>query len=293
MKKLYAILITLCAITSNHKGFSQVVEPNCPGPNPAVGTPVSSFDGNGVETCRIIGQALPPNSVVSLFNAAGGLIGKDFSTDVGYACVFYDCSQVPTVVCVTTGGGCCFATIAPAVSLPIKLTDFTARLQNDNSVRLNWTSAFEVDNYKYVLQKSTDGGNFTDIANIRGAGTSLKSLNYSQVDNGFVSDQPSFYRLKQVDADGRFSYSAVVYVNNRKTSGRITGIFPNPFRNSIQLVGINNRDLNSENVKVFNANGQHIEYKVVGSNAIAIAETAHSGVYIVRVKDQVFKVVKE
>lgn len=291
MKKLYAIFAIACFAIAQAT-YGQVVGENCPGPMPAVATPVSSFDGDGVETCRLIGQFLPPGSVVSAYNAAGDLLGKAFADADGFVCIFYSCDQVPTVVCAFTGTGCCFACLADPVSLPIKLTDFNARLQSDNSVRLNWTSAFEVNNYKYVLEKSTDGRSFHWVAEIRGAGTTLQSLTYSEVDNSFVSDQPTFYRLKQIDADGRFVYSAVVYVNNTRASGRVTGIFPNPFRNYIQLVGINARDLNTNNVKVFNSNGQRISYKVTGSNAITIDESAQNGIYIVRVKDQVFKVVK-
>jgi hypothetical protein len=293
MKKLYAIFAILITLGWTQFTFAQTGVTNCPGPSPAVATPVSSFDGNGVETCRIIGQGLPLGAPVSVYNAAGELIGQGFADNSGFACIFYPCDQIPTVVCAFVPDGCCFAIIAPPVSLPIKLTDFNARLQSDNTVRLNWTSAFEVNNYKYELEKSTDGRNFHSVATIAGAGTSLRSLNYSEVDNSFASDQPTFYRLKQIDVDGRFEYSAVVYVNNRRTSGRVTGIFPNPFRNSIQLVGINTRDLNADNVKVYNTNGQRIAYKVVGTNAIAIDQGAQNGVYIVRIKDQVFKVVKE
>jgi len=83
---------------------------------------------------------------------------------------------------------------------------------------LTWSTAFEVDNAIFIVEKSEDGASFGNIGTIEGAGTSddLKEYNFLDI---MATAERSFYRLKQVDTDGSFSFSDVVsvpqvYTNN-------------------------------------------------------------------------------
>jgi hypothetical protein len=94
--------------------------------------------------------------------------------------------------------------------LPITLVSFTAEKSKDNVV-LRWITASEINNDYFVIEKSSNGKDFSQMAIVNGAGNSTENLYYSLTD-----DRPftpvSYYRLKQVDYDGTFSYSEIVAV---------------------------------------------------------------------------------
>ena len=83
---------------------------------------------------------------------------------------------------------------------------------------LTWSTAFEEDNALFVVEKSEDGNTFFDIGTLEGAGLSEELRDYNFLDV-MANSERTFYRLKQVDTDGSFSYSEVVavpqvYTNN-------------------------------------------------------------------------------
>ena len=76
---------------------------------------------------------------------------------------------------------------------------------------LTWSTAFEEDNAIFIVEKSEDGANFGNIGTIEGAGDSedLKEYNFLDI---MATAERTYYRLKQVDEDGSFSYTDVVSV---------------------------------------------------------------------------------
>ena len=76
---------------------------------------------------------------------------------------------------------------------------------------LTWSTAFEEDNSIFIVEKSEDGANFGNVGTIEGAGDSddLKEYNFLDI---MATAEQTYYRLKQVDVDGSFSYSDVVSV---------------------------------------------------------------------------------
>lgn len=185
----------------------------------------------------------------------------------------------------------CTYNLTDAAPTPVKLTSFTGRLQNDNSVTLDWTSSVEWDSYKYEVQRSADGIHFESVGQLNAAGAANTTIKYTYKDQ-LPSSGAFFYRLKQLDFSGAFEYSKVVYVNSKKGAGVITKIFPNPFKGEIQLIGATSSDLAPNNIGVYSIGGQKIPYHIIGANAISIDPSAPDGVYILKVKDQHFKIVK-
>lgn len=96
--------------------------------------------------------------------------------------------------------------------LPVELLSFKAELIN-NEVELNWTTATEINNAFFSLEKSKDGINFIEFASVLGAGNSNEIIDYSYLDEDPYSGL-SYYRLKQVDYDGKFEYSDIVSIIN-------------------------------------------------------------------------------
>jgi hypothetical protein len=293
MKKFYSLSGVLCMLLLSQIAFSQGA---CPGPNPPAVRHVT-YIINGQQVCAIYVENMIPNSPVTLFGPNLSLIptasGASVTTDAtGFACYIYPCNQTPVRITTCNIQGCCNALVPAATILPVRLTRFTGQVINDNTVNLDWTSAVELNSNKYVVERSRDGKNFEAIGTVEAAGNSSRAIAYR------YSDKPAtpgayFYRLNQVDIDGKSEYSKVVYVNFGKSSGRVTAVFPNPFRNDVQLVGITTGELNSKNVRVFTVTGQQVNYRISGANSISIDDNNPNGVYILRVKDQTYKLVKQ
>ncbi len=122
----------------------------------------------------------------------------------------------------------------PASTLPVTLTDFSATPGN-NSVTLRWTTSSELNNLGFELQRSIDGQGWSAIAFINGAGNSNSTLHYSYVDEN-LSARRYYYRLKQIDIDKRYEYSAIVsVVFDAARSFSLEQNFPNPFRNETTI----------------------------------------------------------
>jgi len=110
--------------------------------------------------------------------------------------------------------------------LPVELLSFTAQ-PNESSVLLNWITASEKNNDYFSVEKSKDGVEFTEVAKVKGAGNSTTKLTYTELDSNPHSGT-SYYRLKQTDFDGKYSYSTLLKVdfNNSSESSQI--VYPNP-----------------------------------------------------------------
>ncbi|MBI5218169.1 MAG: hypothetical protein HY958_04485 [Bacteroidia bacterium] len=98
--------------------------------------------------------------------------------------------------------------------LPIELITFTARCET-NRVNIEWSTATEINNDYFTLEKSTDGDNWFIIATVPGAGNSNAQLNY-HVSDPEVFNGPAYYSLKQTDYDGASVYYNPVVANCSK-----------------------------------------------------------------------------
>jgi hypothetical protein len=287
MKKNYlpVLVVTLATLLVSRPAKAQNA---CPPGLPPIAT---ALNVNNV-FCVVYGDRLWPNSIVILLDINLQAIGTGTADATGFISIEYPCDQTPYRLssCVS-GVGCCNVLVPPQAFLPIKLSNFSAQISKSNSVILNWTSEVELSSYKYVIEKSTDGKKFSDIGEIKAAGSSNKAIKYNFADINF-NGGISYFRLKQVDIDGKVEYSRVVYVNNRKSIGLVKSIAPNPFTSDVQLIGISSSEVIDKNIRVFNSFGQLISYRITGANSIAIDPAAPSGVYYLRIKDQSFKLIK-
>jgi len=100
------------------------------------------------------------------------------------------------------------ATMTDICSLPITLLDFTAKYIGAKKVALQWITTTEVNNDYYTIQRSSDGIHFTDIKIIDGAGNSNSIIVYDDFDNDAL-EGISYYRIKQTDYDGQYTYSNI------------------------------------------------------------------------------------
>lgn len=130
-----------------------------------------------------------------------------------------------------------FSITATGVALPVSLSDFRGHQEGSNNV-LQWTTVTESNNAGFELQRSADGMNFSGLAMINTRaenGNSSTTINYSFVDQKPLAGD-NFYRLKQVDRDGKYSYSEIVTMKSRSNEVEITSVFPNPAKTELSLV---------------------------------------------------------
>ncbi len=142
--------------------------------------------------------------------------------------------------------------------LPIELLHFDAKTQGENKVVTEWSTATELKNDYFILQRSKDGINFDDLSKINGAGNSNSAINYSSSDEHPLGGT-SYYRLKSVATDGAISFSALRSV--RFTEFPIGKLFPNPASGFINLpLQQSNLSLSEENseIEIVNYLGQTI-----------------------------------
>jgi hypothetical protein len=117
--------------------------------------------------------------------------------------------------------------------LPITLLDFDAQAIMDH-VELTWSTASEINNDFFTIERSLDGQNFEAIGIVDGAGNSNQVLNYRMIDTNPAQGY-NYYRLKQTDFDGNFDYSDIRVVNFKQSiasSADIFSVYPNPSNGS-------------------------------------------------------------
>ncbi len=146
-------------------------------------------------------------------------------TNLGGIAVGGPASGTIALLNIDTFGTFTLASLTAANPLPIELIHFTAR-PNGKAVDLTWATATEKDNDYFTVERSRDGTRFDPLLRVPGAGNSTETLYYYEVDERPLPGV-SYYRLKQTDYDGTFSYSNVVAVR-MPVDDKAFAVFPNP-----------------------------------------------------------------
>lgn len=176
-------------------------------------------------------------------------------------------------------------------ALPVELIDFSVK-KTEKGNQLDWKTGIEINNEGFEIQKSSDASSWTSIDFVRGSGSSNEGQSYQ-----FTEENPnngkSYYRLKQLDFDGKFEFSDIVSVN---WSDKIDTFeaFPNPIHNVLNLDFSNPAEI--ENISIHNANGSVIWSAKNAVEQIS-TETFPSGIYSLLIKTNttttVLKIVKQ
>ncbi|TAH40602.1 MAG: T9SS type A sorting domain-containing protein [Bacteroidetes bacterium] len=149
-------------------------------------------------------------------------------------------------------------------ALPIELIAFDANVDGKN-VRLNWSTAAEINNDFFTLERSADGRNFEEIGKVRGSGNTTSQRDYSFVDESPLNGE-SFYRLRQTDYDGKFEVFDPKRISIKKEvlDDSKLSVWPNPFTDrfeleleseergllTISIIGMDGRAIKSESIQM-------------------------------------------
>ncbi len=175
-----------------------------------------------------------------------------------------------------------------AVILPITLMSFEARYEQDE-VRIRWKTATEINNDYFVVERSADGKNWEQVVRRDAAGNSQVELQYEEVDKYPLADV-SYYRLKQTDFDGNYTYSNIVAVN---VEGKAIELFPNPVSGILSI-----RGENVGKIRVMNLVGQDITNQITFVNDSKTfvqidVSTLDKGYYIIQSRGKRYPIIVE
>lgn len=171
-------------------------------------------------------------------------------------------------------------------TLPVELTTFTGSVTN-GTAHLKWSTAQEMNSDRFELYRSFDGIDFSLAGTINAAGNSAITKNYSYADALQKASGYVYYKLKQIDKDGKFSFSQVLKLEVNSTISGGLQIFPNPVVNDFTAT-FNAPDATKANIIVRNASGQTIYNKAVdvvkGSNSVVVDNAPLSrGMYYISI----------
>jgi hypothetical protein len=168
------------------------------------------------------------------------------------------------------------------IPLPVKFTSFTASRTNANNVKLTWQTASEINNSGFEVQRFITGGweTVAFVPTQAPGGNSDMILNYSYTDLNSAKGMTQ-YRIKQIDMDGKFEYSAVRAVRGEAVSVK-TVVYPNPSPDGKVNVVFEDA-AGTRDIVLMDMSGRMIRnWKGVASNNLLI-DNLNPGMYSLRI----------
>ncbi|MEM6343382.1 MAG: T9SS type A sorting domain-containing protein [Bacteroidota bacterium] len=178
---------------------------------------------------------------------------------------------------------CLVDTYTDPNSFPVEWVGFDGRVSGETVV-LNWTTATELNNDHFVIERSTDGENFSSISSLAGNGTTNEKIDYQFVDRSPVNGD-NYYRLKQVDFDGQFAYSEILRLKVEPNNFRYS-LYPNPTSDQLH---ISSTEKEITQIEILDLSGRKISVPSTQSDLYQwTLEVAHlqPGTYLVRVETE-------
>jgi hypothetical protein len=174
-------------------------------------------------------------------------------------------------------------------ALPVKLTNFIGN-KYQNNVKLQWQTAQEQNSKNFIVQRSIDGINFTDLTIIQATGNSSVITTYNYTDGvSLLTSKKVYYRLQQNDKDGTYTYSDILTIKTDKQKQDLM-VLTNPVKNEITVQAYFAQK-GYANVTIINNEG-----KIVTQKSIAVQEGINvskilindlaKGVYILKINTE-------
>jgi photosystem II stability/assembly factor-like uncharacterized protein len=251
----------------NGSAVGRIAVPECPG-----APMIHRTSNGGVSWVAISSVAMGAGALMDIYfvdSSNGWAVGKNF------------CESNLTILHTTNGG-----------VVPVEFNSFTAST-NGKEVTLNWSTATEVNNQGFEVQRKFSDNNFVTIGSVKGNGTTTSPNNYTYIDK-LTDAGKYFYRLKQIDYSGKYEYSQTVEVNwSPFTTYKLEQNYPNPF-NPTTTIGFAIPEKGKVRLSVLNILGEEIkvllnEEKEAGYHSIDFnGSDFPSGVYFYQLRAGTF-----
>lgn len=169
--------------------------------------------------------------------------------------------------------------------LPITLTSFDGTYSN-GTANLKWQTSQEINNDRFEILRSFNGSDFELVGKVAGAGNSNLKRDYTYQDRVSSASGHVFYKLRQVDKDGRFSFSSVVKLTMNDVAASFR-LFPNPVVNNF-TASFSAPKATSATLMIRNVSGQTVYSKTVnvlkGNNSVVVDNAPlKTGMYYVTI----------
>ena len=167
-------------------------------------------------------------------------------------------------------------------ALPVSLSSYTASLLSDGTISIAWKTAAELNNNRFVLEKSTDGIIFTTIATVNNSSNN----SYKVIDTHTVSGI-NYYRLVQIDNDGKKQFFAVKSVTIAAKNNSIS-VYPNPLNGSRFTINFGKAVVGQNDVQLVNITGNVLfSGSIVSQGNLAevnLSIKPEAGIYVLKIK---------
>jgi hypothetical protein len=157
--------------------------------------------------------------------------------------------------------------------LPLTLLNFSG-YSKENNTYLTWQTTNEKNASHFEIERSLDGISFTKIGQTKCFGSTMMVNKYTFTDYNTVGNDNQYYRLKQVDIDGKFNYSTIIVMEPNANNSKSALIFPNPANIEINI------DC-KKGFQIFNSMGQMVRENKQATSRIDISDLPN-GVYILK-----------
>jgi hypothetical protein len=163
------------------------------------------------------------------------------------------------------------------ITLPLQLLSFTAQ-RNYKTNLLKWSTSNEINTDRFEIERSNDSRNFIKIGSVRAISNGKTKNDYA-----FTDAQPSkalnYYRLKMIDKDGKFVYSAIKSINN--ATGFDVRLYPNPVKDIITLEGLKG----TTNISIISLQGSVLAKTTANSSTYTWnIKQLSAGTYYIRIE---------
>lgn len=175
------------------------------------------------------------------------------------------------------------------VVLPVTWSDIDVK-ETARGPKLEWSTGSEIDSDLFEIQRlNFDTDKFESIGQVQAAGYSSTERYYEFNDQDYVYNNILYYRIKQVDFNGEYSYSEVVSIKMDKDEHSDVSIYPNPTYYSIQIDAIDSFKENIGTIKIYNTLGaleKEIDYTDLNKNSAINISSLSSGIYFIQFVDK-------
>ena len=190
-----------------------------------------------------------------------------------------------------------YSFITDSTIIPVEFVSFTIS-SNGKEVILNWSTATELNNQLFEVQRSFERNEFATIGYVNGKGTTTERQDYVYMDI-IAADGKYSYRLKQIDYLGRYGYSEIIEIELRAfNSYLLEQNYPNPF-NPATTIGYGIKEKSSVKILILNSIGEEVASlvdaeKESGYHTVVFnANNLPSGVYFYQLKAGSFIEIKK
>jgi hypothetical protein len=176
-------------------------------------------------------------------------------------------------------------------ALPIELHSFGVRQIDGSAALIEWVTLSEINNDYFTVEKSMNLEDWEEVDVVSGAGNSLKITAYSTLDH-LSYFGVSYYRLKQTDFDGKFSFSEIETITISSIANQ--AVYPNP---TTGMVYFHNDLKPKSTIRVLSINGTDLTNRVSVGNSIGFKtidlSTLSSGIYFLQVEGINYRIIKQ